>query len=928
MKNLRSLLVFMVLLLVSPAWAVERYVSLSGSDINSCAASESIETPKRTFASAIACINAGDTMIVRGGLWTEHMNFQAGNKSGTANAWITVKGYPGETVTIRYDGTTQQSYGPIQVRGNRGYFVFENLILDGTDEELGSNWEIRDGNHHFTLRNIEIKNFLASGLNAGHGANDILVDNCWIHDQRNAAPSRAYGIYFEGDNLTIQNSDISYNPGGGITIFPRGHNIVIRNNLVHHNNFMDSPNPAIQVYEDVDYYGGTAEIDGVYIYGNVVYENNLLSLHPDPGGIQVSNGAANVRVWNNTIYGNKGWGMNVQSSFNGPPVNTTVQNNIITGNTSGQYVNAGTNTVVGYNACLAGDACGSTGKVTLSSTTQCFVNAAGDDYRLKQGTNPCRNAGTTVSTIPSSVGTPDIGAYEQGKLVSAVVVGGVIEATADVMTPAIVPTTGISGLSITCITCTGTPVVTGILKPGSTSVLQLNISGLATSGTCSLNLGSTNAKDSGYVGPSSLSLSQGLDSVTGLSVSGTCVNTSGVVVGSEYSRLLLEEGSGTVANDTSGNAHHGTVSAGVTWVTGADGGVTIPTDATYRHIDTGYGSGINPTSQSFAQCTYVQLDLAQVPTVVGSSTNGVDQRAYIGVQNVGGQPQWGIGVQTSGFGTGSEFVATATPTFVCLLFDSSTDTAKLRVGKTTGTISGKSIKGYTSYLLANNLRVGNDGVNTVNNGGFTVFGIWTWNTLPSDAELDALYDSLSPGGTPVPCYTQDAHKWERVFTDGSNPLPIGLQDAAISVVDGGGVALNIQITCTGTAGGPVAYKFFYSSDGVTYNEIPAVLGAGGIAMWGNDESFGLNHGATTGRISGSLTPTSGITLVSSSVSPTVSLVSNSAYEIRLLLRLATGLAGQYRLILVKQDNGLSLANAPTIGPARIDIVNPRGGGMF
>lgn len=99
-------------------------------------------------------------------------------------------------------------------------------------------------------------------------------------------------------------------------------------------------------------------------------------------------------------------------------------------------------------------------------------------------------------------------------------------------------------------------------------------------------------------------------------------------------------------------------------------------------------------------------------------------------------------------------------------------------------------------------------------------------------------------------------------------------------------------------------------------------------MWGDDTAMGLNRGPTSGRISGSLTPTPGVTLVTSNVSPTVTLPAGSAYEIRLLLRVAPGLAGQYRSILVRQNNGLSLANPPTIGPARIDIGNPAGGGLF
>ncbi len=50
--------------------AATYYLSTSGSDGNSCAASQSAGTPKATFSSAWGCLSAGDTLVVADGTHT------------------------------------------------------------------------------------------------------------------------------------------------------------------------------------------------------------------------------------------------------------------------------------------------------------------------------------------------------------------------------------------------------------------------------------------------------------------------------------------------------------------------------------------------------------------------------------------------------------------------------------------------------------------------------------------------------------------------------------------------------------------------------------------------------------------------------------------------------------------------------------------
>lgn len=377
--------------------AATYYVATTGNDSNP----GSLAQPFGTFRQAISKLQPGDILYIRGGTYTEQMNFQDPPKTGTMNAWLRIAGYPGEIVTLLRTDPVDHSYGPIKARGNLAYFVFENLILDGTNDTNDTAWSLRDGNHHFILRNLEIKNFKSSGLHIK--GNDIQVINCKIHDNQPppGIKSRKYGIYFAyGDNVILEGNEIYHNNGGGIHTFPGPiRNAIIRGNIVHDNNSSsESTVPGILVFEDINYYDGTAIIDGVHVYNNIVYGNGA-------GGIFVANGAANVKVWNNTVYGNKGWGVNIQIGLNGMPVNTIVQNNIIFANTSGEIINMGIGSVIDHNII----------------DDPKFLNATARDFRL-QAFSPAMDAGVAldevrvdIKNVPRPQGaTYDIGAYEEG----------------------------------------------------------------------------------------------------------------------------------------------------------------------------------------------------------------------------------------------------------------------------------------------------------------------------------------------------------------------------------------------------------------------------------------------------------------------------------------------------------------------------------
>ncbi len=173
-----GLCMLLVLLGATTVQATTYYVSLTGNDANS---GTSTSTPFKTFARAVKPLRPGDTLYIRGGTWTQQLDLMSSNISGTASSYIKIAGYPGEQAIIRYTDPIVAGYGPIKARGSRGYLIFENMVLDGAYTTNKTGWAISDGNHHFVLRNLEIKNFKFNGLLIV--ANDIQVIGCIIHDQ-------------------------------------------------------------------------------------------------------------------------------------------------------------------------------------------------------------------------------------------------------------------------------------------------------------------------------------------------------------------------------------------------------------------------------------------------------------------------------------------------------------------------------------------------------------------------------------------------------------------------------------------------------------------------------------------------------------------------------------------------------------------------
>lgn len=375
--------------------AATYYVSTQGNDGNSCASAQSTSqaSHKATISAGVACLSAGDTLFIRGGVYTGRPNtvdtqsFKVASGTSWANP-VTIAGMPGETVTIR------PPYNTAAVRLNGSsyqYIIFQDFTVDSSLSTAGADAVgiFAHDAHHIRYQRLDVKtsrNFgFSISLTSHHNE---LLDN-YIHDNGypNSESTNGHGIYITGCDNVIAGNTISDNQGYGIHMYNNAgsHDCpsrnVIRNNKFYGNGRHGSPAYAIVVSWGFD---------------NLIYNNLIVG---NRGGIQVYTEASNTGIYNNTIYGNNDEGIALQYHLTGQ----MIRNNIM--------FNNGVN-FVDY---------GGAAKPTVSNnlmTEPGFVNAAGGDYSL-QSWSAARNTGMTISVVKNDfIGTarPQDGVFDIGAL--------------------------------------------------------------------------------------------------------------------------------------------------------------------------------------------------------------------------------------------------------------------------------------------------------------------------------------------------------------------------------------------------------------------------------------------------------------------------------------------------------------------------------
>lgn len=330
-RVLYTLLTVVLLLgfLSLPATAATYYVSPAGADANSCATAQSTtqSSQKLTISAGVACLSAGDTLYIRGGLYTGTVNSinsgattVRGGKDFSTGA-ITVAAYPGEEVTIAVGGGATGNAITLTSAAQR-YLVFDRLILDGSG--MGS-WAgglyQGPGAAHIRFQNGEIKNAPGHGVNTSPEAGgDLQLLNNHIHHNGGRTTPQTHNVYLLTSDNLVEGNEIDHGAYFGITIYnadpSNPSRNIVRKNRVHDNCIYGTAEIGIsggshnEVYDNVVY--GSSRGYGIAVEfatpDSTIVANNTVVLS---GGIRIGHDATATVVKNNIVRrtGNSGPGI-------------------------------------------------------------------------------------------------------------------------------------------------------------------------------------------------------------------------------------------------------------------------------------------------------------------------------------------------------------------------------------------------------------------------------------------------------------------------------------------------------------------------------------------------------------------------------------------------------------------------------------------
>jgi hypothetical protein len=190
------------------------YVATGGSDENAGSEAE----PLRTIQQAASLARAGDTILVRGGVYSEPVVLRFSGREGKP---IVLKNYPGERPVIQPGQRGEQPPGHgVLLQAEEGYQKPIGWItIEGLEIRYGWDGVKFYNAHDIVIRNCHVHDNWNQGL-LGNG-NRVLIDRNIIAGNgtnKDAGQNLMHGIYATGTALTITNNLIHSNTAYGIQV--------------------------------------------------------------------------------------------------------------------------------------------------------------------------------------------------------------------------------------------------------------------------------------------------------------------------------------------------------------------------------------------------------------------------------------------------------------------------------------------------------------------------------------------------------------------------------------------------------------------------------------------------------------------------------------------------------------------------------------
>ena len=259
--NIRRYCTIINLLLASAlAFSQDYYIS---SDLGSDSNAGTYSSPFKTIDKGISMVNPGGTVYVMDGLYQNNnygtvdpstntnMNnphVVTINKSGTQNAYITLRNYPGHTPKIQFDGR-----GGIVISNGMDYIIIEGFEVEGPSQSINYDMAIADRNYKIQM--------------AEDGDDSTNYTNTYFGGKG------IWGGYGAHHNIIIRNNIVHDTPGSAIRFNDSDH-ILIENNIVYNSNWWtSSASSAIVLAESIAVSGDNSDDIKMIIRGNIVYNN-------------------------------------------------------------------------------------------------------------------------------------------------------------------------------------------------------------------------------------------------------------------------------------------------------------------------------------------------------------------------------------------------------------------------------------------------------------------------------------------------------------------------------------------------------------------------------------------------------------------------------------------------------------------------------
>lgn len=439
----RFWLILFTILPFTSAFALDYYVSaLTGSDSNDGMTASSAF---RTIQKAADLTNPGDFVYIMNGEYSEtkvlfsiHASVLYISRSGTANATITYKNYPGHQPKI---AGVNCRWNCVRIRAN--YIRFEGIELEGPNQQItyeearamydyyvttpsaNRDWKVigtMNTNgislgdelvssapwHHIEVRNCVVHDFQGGGIGGSDCdyitiENNVVYNNSWhcmyatsgislLHSRNADSNTSIYKNFVRGNNCYNNKTLI---PWAGRDVLSDGNGIIIDSN----NNF---------------------DVEGEIPYsGKTLVENNI-SYNNGGSGIHAYN-SNNVDIINNTAY-NNGTVVGYPEIYGQDGIHVNIYNNIMYARTGGACNSSAGGTTYDYNIYFNGPASRQGANDMVADPK--FVKRTFDgtaDFKLRN-TSTAINSGTNttgkfspvdINGVARPVGAkPDRGAHE------------------------------------------------------------------------------------------------------------------------------------------------------------------------------------------------------------------------------------------------------------------------------------------------------------------------------------------------------------------------------------------------------------------------------------------------------------------------------------------------------------------------------------